>query len=212
MQALSVNEFAPDVGFSAKLSPSYCENLPKARVSADSDHSVDRHDATAQPRRRVCAEAMRVQKPINVRRGDPREAGATALLQESHRLMESLFPPEDNHYLSLDALCLPDVDFFVAEAEGQCLGTIALAQKDDYAEVKSMFVAPAARGQGVARILLAHLEVVARAKGVDILRLETGTLLTAATALYAAQGFAPRGPFGEYEANHTSVFMEKSLG
>jgi len=155
---------------------------------------------------------MRVQKPIAVRRGDPRETGATALLQESHSLMESLFPPEDNHYLSLDALCLPDVDFFVAEADGQCLGTIALAHKDDYAEVKSMFVAPAARGQGVARILLAHLEKAARSKGVGLLRLETGSLLTAAIALYTAQGFQPRGPFGEYVVNDTSVFLEKSLG
>lgn len=153
-----------------------------------------------------------MQKPIAVRRGDPREDGATALLQESHNLMESLFPPEDNHYLSLDALCLPEVDFFIAEAEDRCVGTIALAHKDGYAEVKSMFVAPAARGQGVARILLAHLELVARSKGVAMLRLETGTLLTAAIALYTAQGFKARGPFGAYEANDTSVFLEKSLG
>lgn len=200
------------MGFSAELSPSYCEIPPKSHDSAYRDHSVDRHVGTAQLMERVCAEAISVQKPIAVRRGDPRESGATALLQESHSLMESLFPPEDNHYLSLEALCLPDVDFFVAEAEGQCLGTIALAQKDDYAEVKSMFVAPAARGKGVARILLAHLEKVARAKGVGLLRLETGTLLTAAIALYTTQGFTPRGPFGDYDANDTSVFLEKPLG
>jgi hypothetical protein len=38
---------------------------------------------------------------VHIRQGDPREAGALALLQASHALMESLFPPEDNHYLSV---------------------------------------------------------------------------------------------------------------
>jgi len=155
-------------------------------------------------------------KPIVIRRGDPREAGAMALLQDSHHLMESLFPPEDNHYLSIDALCLPEIAFYVAEdgAEdgGRVLGTIALARKDGYGEVKSMFVDPAARGRGVARALLAHLERDARAAGLRVLRLETGHLLAAAIALYSAQGFVTCKAFGDYAVNDTSVFMEKRLG
>lgn len=147
-----------------------------------------------------------------MRAGDPREPGALALLQASHALMESLFPPEDNHYLSVDALCVPGVSFFVAEDGDEVLGTIALAEKDGYGEVKSMFVAPEARGRGVARALLSHLESVARARGLPLLRLETGNLLEAAIALYTAQGYAVCGPFGAYEINGTSVFMEKRLG
>ena len=134
-----------------------------------------------------------------------------ALLQASHRLMESLFPPEDNHYLSIDALCQPQIAFFVAEADGRGLGTIALAHEDGYGEVKSMFVDPAARGRGVARALLAHLEGAARAGGLPLLRLETGHLLESAIALYTAQGFVPCDPFGDYAANGSSVFMEKRL-
>ncbi|MFU8882115.1 MAG: GNAT family N-acetyltransferase [Rhodobacterales bacterium] len=151
-------------------------------------------------------------KPIAIRRGDPREAGALALLQDSHSLMESLFPPEDNHYLSIDALCLPEIAFYVAEDAGRVLGTIALARKDGYAEVKSMFVDPAARGRGVARALLAQLERDAKAQGLRVLRLETGHLLEAAIALYSAQGFVTCKAFGDYVANGTSVFMEKRLG
>lgn len=126
--------------------------------------------------------------------------------------MESLFPPEDNHYLSVDALLVPEISFFVAEDGGEVLGTIALARKDGYGEVKSMFVSPAARGRGVARALLAHLEGVARGMGLPLLRLETGNLLEAAMALYTAQGFRLCGAFGDYEVNGTSVFMEKPLG
>ena len=147
-----------------------------------------------------------------IRPGDPREPGALALLHASHALMESLFPPEDNHYLSVDALLVPEIAFFVAEDGDSILGTIALARKDGYGEVKSMFVDPAARGRGVARALLTHLEGVARQMGLPLLRLETGNLLEAAMALYSAQGFRPCGAFGDYVVNGTSVFMEKPLG
>lgn len=125
--------------------------------------------------------------------------------------MESLFPPEDNHYLSVDALRVPEIRFFVAEDGEDVLGTIALARKDGYGEVKSMFVDPAARGRGVARALLRHVEGVAREMDVPVLRLETGNLLEAAIALYTAQGFRPCGAFGDYAVNGTSVFMEKPL-
>lgn len=125
--------------------------------------------------------------------------------------MESLFPPEDNHYLSVDALRVPEIRFFVAEDGEDVLGTIALARKEGYGEVKSMFVDPSARGRGVARALLRHVESVAREMGVPVLRLETGNLLEAAIALYTAQGFRPCGAFGDYAVNGTSVFMEKAL-
>jgi putative acetyltransferase len=149
---------------------------------------------------------------MQVRAGDPREPGALACLQASHALMESLFPPEDNHYLSIDALRVPEISFFVAEDAGAVLGTIALARKDGYGEVKSMFVAPEARGRGVARRLLSHLEEVARGMGLPLLRLETGNLLEPAIALYTAQGYRRCGAFGDYAVNGTSVFMEKPLG
>ncbi|MDX5402797.1 MAG: GNAT family N-acetyltransferase [Rhodobacterales bacterium] len=149
---------------------------------------------------------------VLVRAGDPREPGALACLQASHALMESLFPPEDNHYLSVDALRVPGISFFVAEDDGAILGTIALARKDGYGEVKSMFVDPAARGRGVARALLDHVEGAARGMGLPLLRLETGNLLEAAIALYEAQGFRRCGAFGDYVVNGTSVIMEKPLG
>ena len=37
--------------------------------------------------------------------GDPRDPRAEALLRQHHALMQSLFPAEANHFLSVDALC-----------------------------------------------------------------------------------------------------------
>lgn len=148
---------------------------------------------------------------LTVSPGDPRDAGATALLHRSQALMRALFPPEDNFYLDIEALAAPDIRFFVARRGEDTLGTGALALRPGYGEVKSMFVAEAARGQGVAGALLARIEAEARAFGLPCLRLETGTLLHDAHRLYARHGFAPRGPFGDYPDAPSSIFMEKSL-
>ena len=43
------------------------------------------------------------------------------------------------------------------------------------------------------------------------LRLETGNTLAPAHRLYERHGFQFCGPFGDYVANDTSLFMEKKL-
>ena len=148
---------------------------------------------------------------IQVTRCDPHDAEATALLRASHALMQKLFAEEDNHYLEIDELCAAGIHFFVARAGTETLGCIALAEKEGYGEVKSMFVADASRGQGVGAALLAHLEEEARGLSLPILRLETGNTLYAAHRLYQRHGFAPRGPFGDYADSPASLFMEKPL-
>ncbi len=148
---------------------------------------------------------------IIVQPGDPRDPQATALLQASHALMQSLFAPEDNHFLSIDALSAPDVHFYVARDGDTLLGTAAIKVKDGYGEVKSMFVAETARGRGVADALLRQVEDQARALSLPLLRLETGDLLHAAHRLYARHGFEPCGVFGDYTENPSSLFMQKAL-
>ena len=149
---------------------------------------------------------------VTVEPGDPRAPGAKALLKQSHALMQSLFPPEDNFFLDIDALAAPHIAFFVALKDGETLGTAALADKGDYGEVKSMFVGAAARGVGVGAALLTRLEAEACAKALPALMLETGNLLHAAHRLYVRAGFTERGPFGAYPEANSSLFMEKQLG
>lgn len=148
---------------------------------------------------------------IIVEKGDPRDAQATALLQASHALMGSLFPSEANHYLSIDALCDPEIHFFVARRGAVIVGCGALAVRDGYGELKSMFVEEGSRGQGIADALIRGLEDHARALGLPALKLETGSLLHAAHKVYHRHGFEVCGPFGDYKAGEFSVFMEKAL-
>ncbi|WP_226626059.1 GNAT family N-acetyltransferase [Alloyangia pacifica] len=148
---------------------------------------------------------------VTIRPVPPRDPRAEALLKASHALMESLFPPEENYFLDIDALCTPEITLFGAEENGVLLGCAAIARKDGYAEIKSMFVSPEARGLGLARRLLEHLETVARAEAIPLLRLETGDKLPAAVALYERTGFVPRGPFDGYVENSSSLFYEKAL-
>jgi len=148
---------------------------------------------------------------ILVEPGDPRDAQTAALLQASYALMQSLFPFEENHYLSIDALCSSEIHFFIAREGQDILGTGALAEHRDYGEIKAMFVAPTARGRGVGDAILRKIEDYAKLLGLPKLRLETSTGLDAAHRLYQRHEFQVCGPFGQYEANTTSLFMEKTL-
>src|SRR6056297_262194 len=127
---------------------------------------------------------------IIVERTDPRHPQAAALLRQSHSLMETLFPPEDNFHLDIDQLVDPAIHFYAARIGTDICGTGALAIKDGYGEVKSMFVAETSRGKGIARAILRQIEDQARAEGVPVLKLETGNVLHAAHALYRRHGFS----------------------
>lgn len=80
------------------------------------------------------------------------------------------------------------------------------------AELKRMYVVPAARGTGLGRRLVAALEASARDLGVRKLVLETGVRQAAAQALYRATGFQPIALYGEYCLSpETSVCFGKDL-
>ena len=143
---------------------------------------------------------------------DPREPDARALLREHRALMAAQFEAHRDHGLDAEALAAPGIRFVLARGrDGRPLGCAALAVGDGHGEVKSMFVAPAARGSGLARRLLGAVEALARAEGLPRLMLETGDTLHAARRLYERAGFGERGPFGAYPDDPRSVFMEKAL-
>ncbi|KAA9007039.1 GNAT family N-acetyltransferase [Histidinibacterium aquaticum] len=148
---------------------------------------------------------------IRVGPSDPRDPGPRALLEASHALMQSLYPAEHNHYLSVEELTSDDIRFFAATEGDDVLGTGALAIREGYGEVKSMFTAEAARGRGVGAMILVKLAEEARALGLPLMRLETGNTLDAAHRLYARAGFVSCGAFGEYPEETSSIFMEKPL-
>jgi len=152
-----------------------------------------------------------MKKPVHICRGDPLAPGARALIEASHDLMRALFPAESNHFFSLDELGGENVLFFTATLDNTTVGCAALVLCDGYAEVKSMFVDPAARGAKVGLKLLEYLEAEANACGRSTLRLETGDKLIAAQMLYRSHGYEICAPFGDYKDDPLSVFMEKKL-
>ena len=114
--------------------------------------------------------------------------------------------------MPLSALRAPNLRFLVVrDANGRAVGTGALALNGVWAELKRMWVMPEARHLGVSKIILAALEAHARSKGVRTVRLETGVENHAALGLYTKAGFKRRDPFGDYQADPLSVFMQKDL-
>jgi putative acetyltransferase len=148
---------------------------------------------------------------ITVTPASPTDPGPAALLAAAQAHQAETYAPEHNFSLSTEALAAPDIKFFAAREDGAVLGVGALKVAGDFGEVKSMFTAPEARGRGVAERILTAIESTARGHGLGWLRLETGEELAAAVRLYRRAGFARCGPFGRYEENGSSVFMEKRL-
>jgi GNAT superfamily N-acetyltransferase len=79
-------------------------------------------------------------------------------------------------------------------------------------EVKRMYVAPAARRGGLARLMLAHLEATARTAGADAVLLETGTAQPEAMALYESSGYERVEPFGYYRKHRSNRCYGRILG
>jgi putative acetyltransferase len=124
----------------------------------------------------------------------------------------ALYPAESNHLMDIASLMQGDVLFLVArDVDGAAVGCAALVNRQEYGEVKRMFVDERRRGLGTGRKLLEHLAMFARMSGLSVLRLETGIHQPEAIGLYERLGFERRAPFGDYKEDPLSLFMEKRL-
>jgi putative acetyltransferase len=143
---------------------------------------------------------------------DPSQPDIVVLLAASDAYMAALYPAESNHMLDVPSLQRPEVTFVVARDRGRAVGCGAVVKSgESWAEIKRMFVAPEARGQKLGLRLLQKLESIASDAGVTLLRLETGVKQPEALALYRSAGFVEIGPFGHYQPDPLSLFMEKSV-
>lgn len=109
--------------------------------------------------------------------------------------------------------------FFVGYLDGVPVATGAWRRRTDVealgstatAEIKRMYVAPAGRGAGLARAMLAHLEVTAAEAGTAVMILETGLAQPEAIALYESSGYTPIAGFGYYKDAKLSRCMARRL-
>lgn len=107
-------------------------------------------------------------------------------------------------------LASPGGAFVVGLEDGQpvCCGGLKRLP-DGACEIKKMFVVEAARGRGVARVLLVELERLARELGYEIARLDTGPKQTRARRMYERAGYVA---IENFNANPMATFFgEKRL-
>ncbi|GAB4584912.1 GNAT family N-acetyltransferase [Nocardia sp. IFM 10818] len=117
----------------------------------------------------------------------------------------------------LPELLGPRGRLLVAFAGNEPVGVGALEPIDAaVAEIKRMYVRPAARGAGIARALLDRLVRDAAALGFETARLETATFMTEAQSLYLSMGFVDIPLFDNSETSHSGLesqarFMHRPL-
>ena len=144
---------------------------------------------------------------------DPEEPPASELLAEmAVELNEMYGTPSrlDLPALAPSELRAPDGTYLVGwEGQVAVAGGGVRRIDDGVAEIKRMFVRPAARSRGVAGELLAALEGAARALGYRTVRLDTGPKQEHAERLYRRAGFAPIGPYNDNP--YASFWGEKDL-
>src|SRR5947207_2846054 len=120
-------------------------------------------------------------------------AGAQYCLSEYYRELadrfDGGFDPELSILPSLDEYAPPHGIFLVARLHGQPIGCGGLKPiSADAASLKRMWIAPDARGHGLARRLLGELEHKAILLGYSVVRLETNKTLVEAQQLYRSSG------------------------
>ncbi|SCL20283.1 GNAT family N-acetyltransferase [Micromonospora inyonensis] len=108
----------------------------------------------------------------------------------------------------------PDGTFLVAYLDGEpvgCGGWRSHGDTGEVAEVKRMYTAPAARGRGVARAVLAAVERSARERGRKRIVLECGDRQPEAIAMYEAAGYERIPNFGYYRDAPGCVSFGRTL-
>lgn len=148
---------------------------------------------------------------IRVTQESPITDDGHMLINGSEAALRSVYTADECFTFTANELQGDKVSFFVARKAGNAMGCVALVNEVAYGEVKRLYVPDHARGLGIAKILMAHLEEQARIQGLQSVKLETGNKLAAAVALYKSLGYTICGKFGPYEDDPVSVFMEKAL-
>lgn len=108
------------------------------------------------------------------------------------------FNPAKGNSVSDAEMMPPNGWFLIARQESRPVGCAALIRRDEATgEIKRMWTAPAARGQGLARRMLLRLEEIAREAGFQRVVLDTNRVLKEAQDLYRRQGFVEIAPYND---------------
>ena len=145
---------------------------------------------------------------------DPDSPETQVLIALSDSYYLDMYPTESNHLETSEDLKKPNVLFLGGRVGTGLVASGAAKIMDDdgvYGEIKRVFVIDQQRGKGLSYEIMQALETELKSRGIKIFRLETGVKQPEALGLYRKLGYHDRGPFGSYEIDPYSVFMEKNL-
>ena len=149
---------------------------------------------------------------ISLRQVDPAEAEAQRLIAELDRDLNRRYPGNPVHGIDVGEFNAAGGCFVLLSAEERG-GAVACGAfrpvAADCVEIKRMFVQEAFRGRGFAKLILRHLEAVAKQRGFKGMVLETGVRQPEAIALYRSAGYFQIPNFGAYAGNPDSVCFAK---
>lgn len=104
----------------------------------------------------------------------------------------------------------PRGTFLVACCDGAHLGCVGVKRAgDDWAEIKRLWVAPDARGTGLAQRLMEEAETAALSLGIKTLRLDTNSALPEAARFYDRLGWQRIPRFNDDP--YPDIFFEKEI-
>ncbi|WP_342722474.1 bifunctional helix-turn-helix transcriptional regulator/GNAT family N-acetyltransferase [Bradyrhizobium sp. B097] len=145
---------------------------------------------------------------------DPRSDEARYCLGEYYAELARRFKQGFDVKLSRDPdakdMVRPRGSFIVAMSDGLPIGCVGLkGSGSEFAEIKRLWVAPAARGLGLGRRLMDAAERAARELGIAVLRLDTNSALAEAGQLYRRSGWTEIPRFNDDP--YPDLFFEKHL-
>jgi DNA-binding MarR family transcriptional regulator/GNAT superfamily N-acetyltransferase len=140
---------------------------------------------------------------VELRALDPEHPDAQrclrAYVQElNRRAPERGFDPRKGATAEPHEVRPPRGAFVVAYLRGEAIGCGAVKHHPGaVSDIKRMWLAESARGLGVGRRLLEHLEALARDHGTTTAHIETSDVLPEAIALYRSAGYVEVPPFND---------------
>ncbi|MBX5225640.1 GNAT family N-acetyltransferase [Rhizobium sp. NLR9b] len=145
---------------------------------------------------------------------DPRHDDARYCLNEYYGELARRFDKGFDVSLSRDPdakdMIRPRGAFLVAMSDGLPIGCVGLkGNGGKVAEIKRLWVAPSARGLGMAKRLMSAAETIARELSIRLLRLDTNSVLAEAQQLYRGTGWTEIERFNDDP--YPDTFFEKSL-
>jgi DNA-binding MarR family transcriptional regulator/GNAT superfamily N-acetyltransferase len=148
-------------------------------------------------------ERLIVTSLIELRQVDPAGADAQRCLRAyvaelNRRAPERGFDPSKGATADPHEVRPPRGAFVLAYLRGEAIGCGAVKhQPDKVTDIKRMWIAESARGLGLGRRLLEHLESLAHEHGSNEAHLETSDVLPEAIRLYRSSGYVEVPPFND---------------